>query len=42
VEFLEHTGEVEGLARFATLLDPDGNRVQIIEYAGTGGRGRGA
>jgi predicted enzyme related to lactoylglutathione lyase len=33
-EFEEHVGEVEGYARFATLRDPDGNRVQIIEYAG--------
>lgn len=33
VRFVEHTGEVEGFARFATFLDPDGNRVQIIEYA---------
>jgi predicted enzyme related to lactoylglutathione lyase len=32
-EFEEHLGEVEGYARFATLRDPDGNRVQIIEYA---------
>ncbi len=32
-EFEEHVGEVEGYARFATLRDPDGNRVQIIEYA---------
>jgi predicted enzyme related to lactoylglutathione lyase len=37
VEFEEHVGEVEGYARFATLRDPDGNRVQIIEYA-AGGR----
>jgi predicted enzyme related to lactoylglutathione lyase len=36
VEFDEHVGEVEGYARFATLRDPDGNRVQIIEYAGEG------
>jgi predicted enzyme related to lactoylglutathione lyase len=32
-EFEEQVGEVEGYARFATLQDPDGNRVQIIEYA---------
>jgi predicted enzyme related to lactoylglutathione lyase len=32
VEFLEHVGEVEGFARFASFLDPDGNTVQIIEY----------
>ena len=30
--FEEHVGEVEGLARFATFRDPDGNPVQIIEY----------
>ncbi len=33
-EFEEDVGEVEGYARFATLRDPDGNRLQIIEYAG--------
>lgn len=32
--FDEFVGEVEGFARFATLRDPDGNPVQIIEYAG--------
>lgn len=26
-------GEVEGFARFATVRDPDGNPVQLIEYA---------
>jgi predicted enzyme related to lactoylglutathione lyase len=26
-------GEVEGFARFATFRDPDGNPVQLIEYA---------
>jgi predicted enzyme related to lactoylglutathione lyase len=30
--FEEHVGEVEGIARFATFRDPDGNPVQIIEY----------
>jgi len=30
--FDEHVGDVEGYARFATLRDPDGNPVQIIEY----------
>lgn len=39
VTFEERAGEVEGLARFATFLDPDGNRVQIIEYENNGGRG---
>lgn len=33
VEFAERASEVEGFARFASFLDPDGNRVQIIEYA---------
>ena len=28
-----HVGEVEGFARFATVRDPDGNPVQLIEYA---------
>jgi predicted enzyme related to lactoylglutathione lyase len=36
--FDEHMGEVEGYARFASFFDPDGNRVQLIEYA-TGGSG---
>jgi lactoylglutathione lyase len=31
--FDEQVGDVEGYARFATFSDPDGNRVQIIEYA---------
>jgi CreA protein len=31
--FDEHVGEVEGFARFATFRDPDGNAVQLIEYA---------
>ena len=26
-------GEVEGFARFVTVRDPDGNPVQLIEYA---------
>ncbi|HEX6207043.1 MAG TPA: VOC family protein [Actinomycetota bacterium] len=33
VELLDHMGEVEGYARFASFLDPDGNTVQVIEYA---------
>ena len=33
VAFDGHVGEVEGFARFATFHDPDGNPVQIIEYA---------
>jgi predicted enzyme related to lactoylglutathione lyase len=28
-----HQGEVEGYARFASFRDPDGNALQIIEYA---------
>ena len=31
--FDEHLGEVEGFARFASFRDPDGNAVQLIEYA---------
>lgn len=31
--FDAYVGEVEGYARFATFRDPDGNPVQIIEYA---------
>lgn len=34
VRFDERVGEVEGYARFASFFDPDGNRLQIIEYAG--------
>ena len=30
--FDEHVGEVQGFARFASMRDPDGNPVQIIEY----------
>jgi catechol 2,3-dioxygenase-like lactoylglutathione lyase family enzyme len=30
--FDSYVGEVEGLARFATFRDPDGNPVQLIEY----------
>jgi predicted enzyme related to lactoylglutathione lyase len=37
--FDEHLGEVEGFARFASFRDPDGNAVQIIEYAKPGARG---
>jgi len=33
VVFDDYVGEVEGFARFATFRDPDGNPVQIIEYA---------
>jgi catechol 2,3-dioxygenase-like lactoylglutathione lyase family enzyme len=33
--FDAYVGEVAGYARFATFRDPDGNPVQIIEYAPT-------
>jgi len=33
VAFDAYLGEVEGFARFATFRDPDGNPVQLIEYA---------
>ncbi|MGH2764379.1 MAG: VOC family protein [Actinomycetota bacterium] len=36
--FEEHVGEVQGFARFASLRDPDGNAVQIIEYPSGGER----
>jgi catechol 2,3-dioxygenase-like lactoylglutathione lyase family enzyme len=32
VEF-QHEGDVESYARFASFVDPDGNPVQLIEYA---------
>ncbi|HEX6330774.1 MAG TPA: VOC family protein [Actinomycetota bacterium] len=35
VRFHERIGEVEGRLRFASFEDPDGNRLQIIEYAGS-------
>ena len=35
VEFADHVGEVEGFARFASFLDPDGNRIDIVEYLRT-------
>lgn len=28
-----HEGDVEGYARFASFLDPDGNPVQLIHYS---------
>jgi catechol 2,3-dioxygenase-like lactoylglutathione lyase family enzyme len=34
VRFDDHVGEVDGRARFASFADPDGNRLQLIEYAG--------
>jgi catechol 2,3-dioxygenase-like lactoylglutathione lyase family enzyme len=34
VEFHDHLGEVAGFARFRSFSDPDGNTVQLIEYAG--------
>jgi catechol 2,3-dioxygenase-like lactoylglutathione lyase family enzyme len=33
VRFHDHAGEVAGYARFASFPDPDGNTVQVIEYA---------
>jgi predicted enzyme related to lactoylglutathione lyase len=30
---ITHQGDVEGYARFISFLDPDGNTVQLIEYA---------
>jgi predicted enzyme related to lactoylglutathione lyase len=36
VRFHDHVGEVEGRLRFASFEDPDGNSLQIIEYAGGG------
>ena len=38
VVFEEHLGEVPGYARYASFEDPDGNSLQLIEYA-TGGPG---
>jgi predicted enzyme related to lactoylglutathione lyase len=35
-EFEEPAGEIEGYARFASLRDPDGNRVDLIEYRKAG------
>lgn len=32
--FDEHLGEVPGYARYASFTDPDGNAMQLIEYAG--------
>jgi predicted enzyme related to lactoylglutathione lyase len=32
--FDPHVGEVEGLARFASFTDLDGNRLQLIEHFG--------
>jgi CreA protein len=32
--FDDQVGEVAGFARFATFRDPDGNALQLIEYAG--------
>lgn len=29
---LDHEGDVQGYARFASFSDPDGNTVQLIEY----------
>jgi catechol 2,3-dioxygenase-like lactoylglutathione lyase family enzyme len=29
----DHEGDVQGYARFASFRDPDGNTLQLIEYA---------
>lgn len=34
VVFEPHAGEVEGVARFVSFADPDGNRLQLIERYG--------
>lgn len=39
VVFDEHVGEVADRARFATCRDPDGNPIQLIEYADPGAGG---
>ena len=33
VAFDDHLGEVPGIARYASFDDPDGNSMQLIEYA---------
>jgi predicted enzyme related to lactoylglutathione lyase len=33
VAFEDHLGEVPGYARYASFRDPDGNSMQLIEYA---------
>jgi predicted enzyme related to lactoylglutathione lyase len=33
VAFEDHLGEVPGIARYASFSDPDGNSMQLIEYA---------
>lgn len=38
VEFV-HRGEVEGYGRFALFPDPDGNLIELIEYATPGRTG---
>ena len=41
VVFEEHLGEVPGIARYASFDDPDGNSMQLIEYAPTVAEGQG-
>jgi predicted enzyme related to lactoylglutathione lyase len=41
VVFEEHLGEVPGIARYASFDDPDGNSMQLIEYAPTVAEGAG-
>lgn len=38
VTFHPHAGEVPGRARFVSFADPDGNQIQLIEYANRSGR----
>jgi len=42
VVFAEHLGEVPGIARYASFDDPDGNSMQLIEYAPSVAQGSGA
>jgi catechol 2,3-dioxygenase-like lactoylglutathione lyase family enzyme len=37
---IEHEGDVQDYARFASYRDPDGNTFQLIEYAPAAGTGR--
>jgi catechol 2,3-dioxygenase-like lactoylglutathione lyase family enzyme len=36
VVFEPHLGEVPGVGRYASFADPDGNLLQLFEYAGGG------
>jgi predicted enzyme related to lactoylglutathione lyase len=37
---IEHEGDVQGYARFASCRDPDGNTFQLIEYSSVPGKDR--